>query len=173
MNSARALVRLQTSFWVLDSCATYPLCWTAPLRGSSSESLTEVLHHWDVIMCDGRLAHTDDWADRYKVFWQQASAKLYDDIVRAGSWGHLAESGSLYEGRSWTPWHCWEFRKRGMSLNCEFDETRAPLVTQENLSSRKRLSYKEECCIWESCCISVALTYVEAVKKLMSYFMLG
>lgn len=94
MNFARALVRLQTSEF-LTLVPLTPSLELPLLRGSSSESLTEVLHHWDVIKRDRRLARTDDWADRYKVFWQQASAKLYDDIVSADSWGHLTADLSL------------------------------------------------------------------------------
>lgn len=118
------------------------------------------------------LPPTEDWAGKNAVFWQWASANLYDDFVSAGSQSHLKKSGSLYEGRTWTPWHCWEFKERGISLNRELDETKVPLFIQRSLSSGRRLSYKEGCCIWESCCIPVALAYIWTAKKSISYFTL-
>lgn len=97
MNSAHALVRLQTSFLSFWLClTTYPLSW-ATLRVSSSETLTEVLLPlkyncaWQWVTTTH--CCSQGWADKNQVFWQQASANLYHDTVSAGHWSHLKKPG--------------------------------------------------------------------------------
>lgn len=161
-NSVHALVRLQTSFLSFWLClTTYPLSW-AILRVSSSEALTEVLLPlkyncaWQWVTTTYCYSH--GWADKNKVFWQQASANLYHDIVSAGHWSHL---------KKWLAddWRA-DLRLLDIIKSSKRDKSawvmtlmrRLPLFVQQSL--QERLSCKEECCVWESCCTPALLAYI-------------